>query len=805
ALLERKGEPTVLVITRGFADALRIAYQDRPRIFDLQIVRPEMVYSRVIEATERIGARGEVIIALDEDAVACGLRAAYDEGFRSAAVVCMHGYRYPAHEARIGEIARRVGFAQVSLSHATSPLMKLVSRGDTTLVDAYLSPILGRYVDQVASELAGVRLQFMQSSGGLTDARLFRGKDSILSGPAGGIVGMARTAQAAGFDKVIGFDMGGTSADVSHYAGEFERQYETQVAGVRMRAPMLSIHTVAAGGGSVLHFDGSRYRVGPDSAGAHPGPAAYRRGGPLTVTDANIMLGRIQPAHFPAVFGESGDQPLDAGIVREQFAALARRIGEAAGGPSPSQGSGGPAARSGTSASPEQVAAGFLEIAVANMANAIKKISVQRGYDVTRSVLATFGGAGGQHACAVADALGITRVLIHPLAGVLSAYGMGLADVTAMRETAVEAPLAAGPLPELDQVAGRLEADAFAELAQQGIGPGRARSARRAHLRYDGTDTALPVPLGGAAEMTASFEQAYRQHFSFLMPGQTVLVEAVSVELVAASAVPAPGQPPGGIPRGQPPGPGQPGSAGATVAMYAAGARADVPLMRRQDLRPGQRVDGPALIVEDFATTVTELGWRAELTGLGDLLLTRVAARPEQHLAGTTGDPGMLEIFNNLFMSVAEHMGVRLRSTAHSVNIKERLDFSCAIFDADGGLIANAPHIPVHLGSMGESIKIVVTRNAGRMQAGDVYVLNDPYHGGTHLPDITVVTPVFDGAGRGVLFYVASRGHHAEVGGITPGSMPAFSTLVEEEGVLIDNWLLVRGGVLREAQTLDLL
>ena len=813
ALLERKGEPTVLVITRGFADALRIAYQDRPRIFDRQIVRPEMVYSRVIEATERIGARGEVIIALDEDAVARDLRAAYDEGFRSAAVVCMHGYRYPAHEARIGEIARRAGFAQVSLSHATSQLMKLVSRGDTTLVDAYLSPILARYVDQVASELGGVRLQFMQSSGGLTDARLFRGKDSILSGPAGGIVGMARTARAAGFDKVIGFDMGGTSTDVSHYAGEFERQYETLVAGVRMRAPMLSIHTVAAGGGSVLHFDGSRYRVGPDSAGARPGPAGYRRGGPLTVTDANIMLGRIQPAHFPSVFGESGDQPLDAGIVRERFAALAWRIGEAAGGSSLSRASGGPAARSGTSPSPEQVAVGFLEIAVANMANAIKKISVQRGYDVTQYVLATFGGAGGQHACAVADALGITRVLIHPLAGVLSAYGMGLADVTAMRETAVDAPLGARLLPELDRVAGRLEADALAELAQQGIGPGRARPTRRAHLRYDGTDTALPVPLGGVAEMVASFEQAYRQHFSFLMRGKTIFVEAVSVELVAASAAPAAapaaqppgGQPPGGIPRGRPPGPGQAGGAGATVAMYVAGERADVPLVRRRDLRPGQRVDGPALIVEDFATTVTEPGWRAELTRLGDMLLTRVAARPERHLAGTTVDPVMLEIFNNLFMSVAEQMGVRLRSTAHSVNIKERLDFSCAVFDADGGLIANAPHIPVHLGSMGESIRIVVERNAGRMRPGDVYVLNDPYHGGTHLPDITVVTPVFDGGGREILFYVASRGHHAEVGGITPGSMPAFSTRVEEEGVLIDNWLLVRGGVLREAQTLNLL
>ncbi len=802
ALLERRGEPTVLVITRGFGDALRIAYQDRPRIFDRQIVRPEMVYSRVTEAIERIGAHGEVVTALDEDAVRRDLRAAYDEGFRSVAVVCMHGYRYPAHEARIGEIARDTGFTQISMSHTTSPLMKLVPRGDTTLVDAYLSPILDRYVDQVASELDGVRLQFMQSSGGLTDARLFRGKDSILSGPAGGIVGMARTAEAAGFSKVIGFDMGGTSTDVSHYVGEFERQYETQVAGVRMRAPMLSIHTVAAGGGSILHFDGSRYRVGPDSAGAYPGPAAYRRGGPLTVTDANIMLGRIQPAHFPAVFGDRGDEPLDAGIVRQQFAALAARIGETAGGPAHASASGQAAVRSSAPPAPEQVAAGFLEIAVANMANAVKKISVQRGYDVTQYVLATFGGAGGQHACAVADALGITRVLIHPLAGVLSAYGMGLADVTAMREKAVEAPLTDQLLPELDRVAKSLYADALAELARQGIGPGRIRAVRRAHLRYDGTDTALPVPLGGAAEMVASFEQAYRQHFSFLMRGKTILVEAVSVELAAASAVPA-GPPPDGSPQDQPARPGPPAT-GATVAMYAAGAWADVPLVRRRDLRPGQWLEGPALLVEDFATTVTEPGWKAELTGLGDLLLSRVTA-PERRLAGTAVDPVMLEIFNNLFMSVAEQMGVRLRSTAQSVNIKERLDFSCAIFDSGGGLIANAPHIPVHLGSMGESIKMVVRRNAGRMRAGDVYVLNDPYHGGTHLPDVTVVTPVFDGAGREILFYVASRGHHAEIGGITPGSMPAFSTRVEEEGVLIDNWLLVRDAVFREAQTLDLL
>ena len=553
ALLERTGEPTVLVITAGFADALRIGYQERPDIFARQIIRPEMVYSRVIEAAERIGPHGEVIVPLDAERVARDLQAAYADGFRSVAVVCMHGYRYPAHEARIGEIAREAGFTQVSESHATSPLMKLISRGDTTLVDAYLSPIIARYVDRVAGELGGVRLQFMQSNGGLTDAHLFRGKDAILSGPAGGIVGMARTAQAAGFGRVIGFDMGGTSTDVSHFAGEFERQYETQVGGVRMRAPMLSIYTVAAGGGSVLHFDGSRYRVGPDSAGADPGPAAYRRGGPLTVTDANIMLGRIQPEYFPAVFGASGSEPADAAIVREKFTSLARQIaeatvaagtgpstGDAGGGPEDPDGAGaGPAAASGPARSapaPEQVAAGFLEIAVANMANAIKKISVQRGYDITRYLLATFGGAGGQHACAVADALGITEVLIHPLAGVLSAYGMGLADVTAMREQSVEAPLSDVLLPELDRVADALAADASAALVKAGAAPEGARQVRRAHLRYEGTDTALPVPLGPLPQMLAGFEQSYRQFFSFLMRDKAIIAEAVSVELAAPSA-----------------------------------------------------------------------------------------------------------------------------------------------------------------------------------------------------------------------------------------------------------------------------
>ena len=783
ALLERKGEPTVLVITTGFADALRIAYQDRPKIFELQIIRPELLYSRVIEADERIGAHGEVVRPLDEAAIEAQLRAAYGDGFRAVAVVFMHGYRFPEHERRVGALARQIGFAQVSESHATSPLMKLVSRGDTTVVDAYLSPIIARYVDQVSAELGETRVQFMQSSGGLTDSRLFRGKDAILSGPAGGIVGMARTAQAAGFARVIGFDMGGTSTDASHFAGEFERQYETQVAGVRMRAPMLSIHTVAAGGGSVLAFDGSRYRVGPDSAGADPGPAAYRAGGPLTVTDANVMLGRIQPAHFPHVFGEDGSQPLDAGIVAARFTALAAQIGAA----------------SRTTPGPEEVAAGFLDIAVANMANAIKKISVQRGYDVTEYVLATFGGAGGQHACAVADALGMTSVLIHPLAGVLSALGLGLADVTAMREKAVEAPLGEAVLPELGATCDDLITQARAELAAAGVDPGPAAVARRAHLKYEGTDTALAVPLAPVAGMIGDFEASYRQHFSFLMPDRTIIVEAVSVELTAASgpadAAVAAG-PAGSAAAGR-------GGAGqASVRMHAGGQWQDAPLVRRRELGPGQRVSGPALIVEDFATTVVQPGWSAEVTGRGDLLLTRLA-RPLRAAAGTAVDPVLLEIFNNLFMSVAEQMGVRLRGTAHSVNIKERLDFSCAIFDADGGLIANAPHIPVHLGSMGESIRIIAARNESRMRPGDVYALNDPYHGGTHLPDVTVVTPVFGAAG--ILFFVASRGHHAEIGGITPGSMPAFSTRVEEEGVLIDNWLLVRDGVLREKETLDLL
>jgi 5-oxoprolinase (ATP-hydrolysing) len=769
ALLERRGERTALVITRGFADALRIGYQNRPRIFDRHIVLPSPLPERVIEVDERITAEGEVLRAPDLSALTVELRTARADGIDAVAVACLHSHLYPEHERAIGALAQSLGFGQVSLSGAASPLLKLVPRGDTAVVDAYLSPVLRRYVSQMAVALPGTQLLFMQSNGGLTEAGHFRGKDAILSGPAGGIVGMARMAQLAGFDQAIGFDMGGTSTDVSHFAGEYERVLYTEVAGVRLRAPMLAIHTVAAGGGSILHFDGSRYRVGPDSAGASPGPASYRGGGPLTVTDANVMLGRIQPAHFPAVFGPDGDQPLSAAVVRQGFAELAERIGDGR--------------------TPEQVAEGFLQIAVANMANAVKRISVQRGRDVTEYVLTTFGGAGGQHACAVADALGIRTVLVPPMAGVLSALGIGLADTTAMREQSVEAPLSDDVLPRLAHVADSLEADARAEVGSD------AKTIRRAHLRYDGTDTAIAVELSTVDGMRAAFEQSYRQTYSFLMD-RPLVVEAMSVEATQAGTLPF--KPSLTNPESEP-SEGKVEHPATTVRMYTRGAWCSVPIYHRSGL-PGT-VDGPAIVVEDGSTTVVDAGWRADVRA-GQLVIERVAA-PADDDVGTAADPVLLEIFNNLFMSIAEQMGAALESTAQSVNIKERLDFSCALFDPDGNLIANAPHMPVHLGSMGTSVKEVIRRRAGTVRAGEVYAVNDPYHGGTHLPDVTVITPVFDG--DEILFYVASRGHHAEIGGLTPGSMPANSREVHEEGVLFDNWLLVADGRLREAETLDLL
>lgn len=784
ALLERKGEPTLLVITRGFRDALRIAYQDRPRLFDRHIVLPELLYTRVIEAQERIGADGTVVEPFDEAHLRERLWAAFDAGLRSVAVVFMHGYRYPAHEVAAAKLARELGFTQVSVSHEVSPLMKLVSRGDTTVVDAYLSPILRRYVEQVASEMPGVKLFFMQSSGGLTDAHAFQGKDAILSGPAGGIVGMVRTAQLAkndlGGDKVIGFDMGGTSTDVSHFAGEFERAFETRVAGVRMRAPMMSIHTVAAGGGSILSFDGARFRAGPQSAGANPGPACYRRGGPLAVTDANVMVGKIQPRWFPKVFGANADEPLDRDVVVAKFTELAQRIAQA----------------TGTPRSPEEVAEGFIDIAVGAMANAIKKISVARGYDVTRYTLQCFGGAGGQHACRVADALGMDRVFAHPLAGVLSAYGMGLADQSVMREAAVELPLA-DALPTVAQRLDALAAEAEGELRRQGVSGGEIRTHRRVHVRYEGTDSALVVPFGSVVEVQSAFEAAYRQRFAFLMKERALVVEAVSVEAVGAGDAPAETLQATLAPAPMP--------AEEAVKLFSGGRWWDAALVVREAAKPGLFVDGPAIIAEKNATTVVEPGWRARVTALDHLVLERVQPREVRRAIGTMVDPVMLEVFNNLFMNIAEQMGLQLQNTAYSVNIKERLDFSCALFDAQGQLIANAPHMPVHLGSMSESIKTVIARNAGRMQPGDVYALNDPYHGGTHLPDVTVVTPVFDEAGREILFYVGSRGHHADIGGTTPGSMPPFSTRIEEEGVQIDNVKLVEAGRLREAEMLALL
>ena len=782
ALLERKGDRTLLAITAGFRDALRIAYQNRPRLFVRKIELPELLYEQALEVDERIGAQGDVLRPLDGEAARAGLQEAYDDGIRSLAIVLMHGYRYPAHERALAEIAREIGFTQISVSHEVSPLMKLVSRGDTTVVDAYLSPILRRYVDQVAGDLGDARLLFMQSNGGLTDARLFQGKDSILSGPAGGIVGAVRTAAMGGFEKIITFDMGGTSTDVAHYDGEYERAFETLVAGVRMRAPMMQIHTVAAGGGSILHFDGARYRVGPDSAGANPGPACYRRGGPLAVTDCNVMLGRIVPDFFPKVFGPEGSEPLDGAVVEQKFTALAEEIREA----------------TGDTRTPEAVASGFRQIAVENMANAIKKISTQRGYDVTDYTLCCFGGAGGQHACDIADTLGMTRIFLHPLAGVLSAYGMGLADLRALRERSVEARLDEALVADLGKRLDAIAAEASEELREQRIPEARILVQRRAHLRYEGSDSSMIVDFGSQAALIEAFETAHRQRYGFVMAGKPLVVEAISVEAVGTTesvedvALPVSETPAAPEPADR-------------VRIYAEGRWQETPVYRREDLAPGAQVDGPAILIEPTSTTVVEPGWQGRLSERNHLVLERVVPLERAHAVGTEVDPVMLEIFNNLFMSIAEQMGSTLENTAYSVNIKERLDFSCAVFDPEGNLVANAPHMPVHLGSMSESVRAVIRQRRDSMAAGDVYVLNAPYNGGTHLPDITVITPVFDEAGQELLFYVGSRGHHADIGGITPGSMPPDSRTVDDEGVLIDNVKLVEDGRFLEEEIVALL
>ena len=782
ALLERKGDRTLLVTTRGFADALRIAYQHRPRLFVRHIELPSMLYEEVLEIDERMGAHGDVVRALDTAAAEAGLSAAFARGIRACAIVLMHGYRHPAHEQVLADLAARVGFTQVSVSHRVSPLMKLVSRGDTTVADAYLSPVLRRYVERVASALPGVRLQFMQSSGGLSDANAFHGKDAILSGPAGGIVGAARAAQAAGFDRIIAFDMGGTSTDVGHFAGDYERALDVEISGVRLRTPILRIHTVAAGGGSICRFDGVRLRVGPESAGANPGPASYRRGGPLTVTDCNVLLGRLQPDFFPAVFGAAGDAPLDSGVVARRFDELAASM--------PDNAAGDTAA----------LAAGCIRIAVENMANAIKKISVQRGHDVTGYTLTCFGGAAGQHACLVADALGMRRVFVHPLAGVLSAYGIGLADAIVMRQQTAELPLAPASLTQLRAPFARLEHDAGAELLSQGFALDEVALARELLVKYDGTDSTLALALqpdSSAESIEREFLGQYRIRYGFHMPGRGLVIDTISVAATGRSANAA------GKPRvfGA--------RAGALVPAarrpaYFDGAWVDAPIYLRESLRPGDLIDGPAILCERNTTIVIERDWRATLTAADDVILERTSAIRSHESVSTRADPVLLEIFNNLFMAIAEQMGLTLANTASSVNIKERLDFSCALFDTAGHLIANAPHMPVHLGSMGESVQEVLRRRGADMQPGDAFALNAPYAGGTHLPDVTVVMPVFLGGDRPE-FFVAARGHHADIGGITPGSMPSDSRTLDDEGVLLDSVQIVTRGEFEEARLREVL
>jgi 5-oxoprolinase (ATP-hydrolysing) len=782
ALLERKGDRTLLVVNRGFADILRIGNQARPRLFDLAITLPTLLYEEVAEIGGRVGVDGAEIEALDEPAARAVFAAARARGIAACAIVLMHAWKYPDHERRLAELARESGFTQVSASHAVSPLLRLVPRGDTTVVDAYLSPILSRYVAQVSRELDGVRLYFMQSNGGLTAAAGFQGKDAILSGPAGGIVGAARTAGQAGLDRIIGFDMGGTSTDVALYAGAFERAFETEVAGVRMRAPMMAINTVAAGGGSILHFDSSRYRVGPDSAGARPGPACYRNGGPLTVTDANVCVGKIQPQHFPAIFGPGGNARLDAAVVHEKFAVLASEI----------------AAATGKTTDPREVAEGFLSIAVANMANAIKQVSVQKGHDVTRFALNCFGGAGGQHACLVADALGMETVFIHPYAGVLSAYGMGLADQSALREQAVELPLVAEEMAGFSALAGRLAAEATAALVSQGADPAGIVVHRQLHLRYAGTEAALIIALQDLDSVVAAFTASHRARFGFATPSRALVVETVGVEAIAPGETVTETRLPSRVTDAP--------EVIDTVAMFSGGSEHATPVYDRLALLAGDVIAGPALVREANATTVIEPGWSAEITDLDHMLLRRVVPQARRVPAGSARpDPILLELFNNLFMNVAEQTGAVLQNTSMSVNIKERLDFSCAIFDAAGNLVANAPHVPVHLGAMGESVRTVLNARGTTLKPGDVVALNNPFNGGTHLPDVTVITPVFDAAGDKILFFVGSRGHHADIGGITPGSTPPDSHTLEEEGVVIDDFLLVDGGEFREAPLRGLL
>ena len=780
ALLERKGDQTALITTAGFRDAFKIGYQARPDIFAKEIIKPEQLYSRVIEINERIRADGTIEISPDKNQIERDLASLFNDGIQSIAICLMHSYAFPKHEQIVASIAQSIGFSQISVSHLVSPLIKFVGRGDTTIVDAYLSPILKRYIHHIINELeldnSDCRLMFMQSSGGLTSANLFQGKDAILSGPAGGVVGAIKTSEMAGFDRIIGFDMGGTSTDVSHYDRKFERTFETEVAGVRMRAPMLKIHTVAAGGGSILRFENERIQVGPESAGANPGPTCYRRGGPLTVTDANVMVGKLQPAFFPKIFGPQQNEPLDFDTVERNFKKLAKKIGN--------------------DSRPEEVADGFLKVAVENMANAIKKISVQRGYNVSDYTLTCFGGAGGQHACAVADRLDMKTVLIHPFSGNLSAYGMGLADIRANRQIAVLKTFNQSEVKKLNTIRENLQSQTNSELSGQGIDSNQITHFTRAHIRYEGTDTSVPVSLSNYSSMFQDFEDLHKKQFGFVFEDKPIIIEALEVESVG-----------GGATIKEPDLTAKPPNlrSEATKKIFSGGQWCDAKVFLRDNLQPGHTIEGPALIIESHQTVVIEPGWQGEITLKNHVKLNRIATIERNVAIGTTVDPVMLEVFNNLFMSIAEQMGVTLQKTSYSVNIKERLDFSCAVFDPNGALVANAPHMPVHLGSMDRSVETVIANNCEDINYGDVFALNAPYNGGTHLPDITVVTPVFDQEHSNILFWVASRGHHADVGGTAPGSMTPKAKTVTEEGVLIDNFKIVNKGKFEEEKLIDLL
>ena len=778
ALLERKGDRTLLLITEGFGDLLRIGYQNRPLLFDLNIQLPELLYDRVVEVSERVDAQGKIVKKLDENQVKIALKKAKNDGINSVAIAFMHSYINPDHENVIAKIAENENFDQISVSHKVSPLIKLVGRGDTTVVDAYLSPILRRYVNQVSEELEedrSTKLMFMQSNGGLTDANLFQGKDALLSGPAGGVVSMVQTGKQAGYGKLIGFDMGGTSTDVCHFAGEYERSFETELAGVRIRAPMMQINTVAAGGGSILSFKDGRFQVGPESAGAIPGPASYGKDGPLTVTDCNVLLGKLHPEHFPNVFGKTGDKPLNVEIVRTKFIALAKEI-------------------SAQTKKPEMdiifMAEGFLKIAVENMANAIKKISIQKGYDVTNYTMNCFGGAGGQHACHVADSLGISNVLIHPYAGVLSAYGMGLAEIRSIREGHLEQNIE--EIENAKTLINKLSLKAKEDLTKQGIENSSIKLVKLAFLHYQGSHQNLEINFDTVEKMREAFEQEHKKRFGFFVDGRTIFVEMLTVEAIgkttdnikflnvsSQSKVAAPI---------------------AHKTMYVDNNKNSVPIYKRSDLKIEQKVIGPAIISEATGTNVIERGWLGSLDKYYNLILSRAEEKKSEKGLGTSVDVVMLEVFNNLFMNIAEQMGATLANTAYSVNIKERLDFSCALFDNSGALVANAPHVPVHLGSMSEAIRTVIKLNKNDIFPGDVFVLNAPFNGGTHLPDVTVITPVFDSDGKQITFFVASRGHHADIGGKTPGSGPPDSKHIDEEGVLIDNFKMFDKGVFRESE-----